>query len=481
MDYNAGQDQISLRLKETEKERKEREASGRNAPTSDDAKMFLLQMVINSKQSTSSRPKESTAEASDSSPGSQNAPDVLYIESIMFLLQTLVIKVQFSHFLKLTNFAQHLGKILNKSVHQVHYIFQSSEPLLSPEVLQDATGFQSPSKMSSIQQEDADKFFQEGISLISHHSPTSFRTNQEPDMPDLQRQLSAVDLYMSKNPSNRFVSQSYKKKAQMKAGKSTEQASFLKQRSFKVKPPEHTDDYSTRKKDRLKTFLKQDVQVSLNRNAGAMAERIEAVMMVKQETNWMCSNERIISKHAHRLFIKEYQSSPTELIVSAVNERLNKDESKGKSKTLSAKQEAEKRLEAIFGEQALDGDPMDEVSLEDGAVKMLGALGEVVARKILYFSTFEDMTFQMNGLNVSNLFGEGNEVKDQLVNFHKETFKYSMLQLFGSSNLIGNPARFVNNIGTGVQDFFVKPYQGIKEGGIVNLKEGLVDGSLSLI
>jgi hypothetical protein len=88
----------------------------------------------------------------------------------------------------------------------------------------------------------------------------------------------------------------------------------------------------------------------------------------------------------------------------------------------------------------------------------LGALGENIARRILFFSTFEDMQFQMNGLNISNLFGEGNEVMNSLANFHKETFKFSALRLLGSSNLIGNPSRFVNNIGTGVSDFFVKPY-----------------------
>jgi hypothetical protein len=66
-----------LRLKEeTEKERQEREAQGLAALTSDDAKMFQLNMVINNKSSTMTSNK-----------------DVLYIESIMFLLQTLVIKI----------------------------------------------------------------------------------------------------------------------------------------------------------------------------------------------------------------------------------------------------------------------------------------------------------------------------------------------------------------------------------------------------
>jgi len=114
-------------------------------------------------------------------------------------------------------------------------------------------------------------------------------------------------------------------------------------------------------------------------------------------------------------------------------------------------------------------------------VKILGALGEKIVRKILFFSSFEDMQFQMNGLNVSNLFGEGNEVMNQLANFHKETFKFSALRLLGSSNLIGNPSRFVSNIGTGVSDFFVKPYQGVKDGGIVNMRAGFLAGSRSLI
>lgn len=37
------------------------------------------------------------------------------------------IKVQFSHFLKLTNFIQHIGKILNQSVNEVHYIFKENQ------------------------------------------------------------------------------------------------------------------------------------------------------------------------------------------------------------------------------------------------------------------------------------------------------------------------------------------------------------------
>ena len=57
-------------------------------------------------------------------------------------------------------------------------------------------------------------------------------------------------------------------------------------------------------------------------------EKIEAVMMSVAENNWqMASN--INKANEWRLFIREYQSSPTELFVSAINERLDKQGGKG--------------------------------------------------------------------------------------------------------------------------------------------------------
>ena len=49
---------------------------------------------------------------------------------------------------------------------------------------------------------------------------------------------------------------------------------------------------------------------------------------------------------------------------------------------------------------------------DDGeeVIGLFGARDEQFARRALYFSTFEEMLFQMNGLNISNLFGEGSEV-----------------------------------------------------------------------
>lgn len=56
--------------------------------------------------------------------------------------------------------------------------------------------------------------------------------------------------------------------------------------------------------------------------------KIEAVMMSVAENNWQMANNINIANE-WRLFIREYQSSPTELFVSAINERLDKHGGKG--------------------------------------------------------------------------------------------------------------------------------------------------------
>jgi hypothetical protein len=51
--------------------------------------------------------------------------NVFYIDNLMFLMQTLSINIQFVHILKLACMAHHMGKILNKSVTKMHYIFEN--------------------------------------------------------------------------------------------------------------------------------------------------------------------------------------------------------------------------------------------------------------------------------------------------------------------------------------------------------------------
>jgi len=91
------------------------------------------------------------------------------------------------------------------------------------------------------------------------------------------------------------------------------------------------------------------------------------------------------------------------------------------------------------------------------------------------------MLFRLNGLNISNIFGDGYDVFSQLVTYHRETFKYNAFRMLGASNLLGNPNKFVSGVGTGVTDFFVRPYQGMKDGSIVKAAGGFADGSRSFL
>lgn len=95
--------EIMVKLEETEKERQEREQFGLDGFTSENAKMFMSEIVISKKA---------------------KQKDVVYIESIIFLMQTLQIHIQFSHFLKVASYVYHLGKVLNQGVTKVHYVFE---------------------------------------------------------------------------------------------------------------------------------------------------------------------------------------------------------------------------------------------------------------------------------------------------------------------------------------------------------------------
>jgi hypothetical protein len=78
----------------------------------------------------------------------------------------------------------------------------------------------------------------------------------------------------------------------------------------------HFDGTVTPKKqDRLKNFARQ--------NTTHVDKKIASVMMSIMDNNWQLANN-IKLPNEWRIFIREYQSSPTELIVSAINERLEK-------------------------------------------------------------------------------------------------------------------------------------------------------------
>lgn len=128
------------------------------------------------------------------------------------------------------------------------------------------------------------------------------------------------------------------------------------------------------------------------------------------ENNWRFDAASLAHKSNLRLFIREYQSSPTELYVSAINERLSSSNEKETKSTIDQTEETEADVTRKNDEDDDEPASDDTQSEQEGAIKLLGALGEGVARRMLYFSTFEDMHFQVNCVNINHIFGEANDV-----------------------------------------------------------------------
>ena len=76
------------------------------------------------------------------------------------------------------------------------------------------------------------------------------------------------------------------------------------------------------------------------------------------------------------------------------------------------------------------------VTLEDSDersfFKTISSLG-------LTISTFESAPITLNALKIHNVFGDSEEVQEQLKSYYLSMFKWNTLSFLGASNLIGNP------------------------------------------
>ena len=108
LDYRRDSGTVELCIHaETEKERQSREEGGLSNLTKDVAKVLQSELRIN---------KNVVG----------NKEDVVYFETIKFLVQTIEIRVMFSHFLKVSSFFYNLIKIMNQQVTKVHYVFEAN-------------------------------------------------------------------------------------------------------------------------------------------------------------------------------------------------------------------------------------------------------------------------------------------------------------------------------------------------------------------
>ena len=104
----------------------------------------------------------------------------------------------------------------------------------------------------------------------------------------------------------------------------------------------------------------------------------------------------------------------------------------------------------------------------------------VLSRFGLALTTLEDAPIGLNALIIENMFGTQADIVYVLTQQYGKRFAYNLFKLLGSTSLLGNPVSLVNNLGSGVKDFFYKPFEGFVQGPLEG-GYGLVEGTSSLL
>lgn len=95
-------------------------------------------------------------------------------------------------------------------------------------------------------------------------------------------------------------------------------------------------------------------------------------------------------------------------------------------------------------------------------------------------SSIEEAPIKLYPVNLRDAFASEKRIKDSLKSHYKSQLVNEFYSLIGHSNILGNPIGLLNDLGTGVVDFFYEPAQGMVNGPI-SATEGLIKGTGSLI
>ena len=95
-------------------------------------------------------------------------------------------------------------------------------------------------------------------------------------------------------------------------------------------------------------------------------------------------------------------------------------------------------------------------------------------------TTLESAPMKLYSVQLSDVFASEKRLKESLKNHYKSQVVNEFYSLIGHSNILGNPIGLLNDLGTGVVDFFYEPAQGMINGPI-SAGEGIIKGTSSLI
>lgn len=75
----------------------------------------------------------------------------------------------------------------------------------------------------------------------------------------------------------------------------------------------------------------------------------------------------------------------------------------------------------------------------------------------LAFVTIDAAPIKLNALELENVFGTSEDIAQILKQQYTDRLWNNVFAILGATNMIGNPIKLANSLGTGVKDFFYKP------------------------
>eukprot|EP01088_Endostelium_zonatum_P014922 TRINITY_DN3449_c0_g1_i2.p1 TRINITY_DN3449_c0_g1~~TRINITY_DN3449_c0_g1_i2.p1 ORF type:complete len:3344 (+),score=882.14 TRINITY_DN3449_c0_g1_i2:209-10240(+) len=95
-------------------------------------------------------------------------------------------------------------------------------------------------------------------------------------------------------------------------------------------------------------------------------------------------------------------------------------------------------------------------------------------------ANIDEVPIGLNALMLENAFLSREDYQTRIVSHYKDQAIRQIFGLIGSADFLGAPVSFVNNIGTGVKDFFYEPAQGIVRSP-TEFGKGIANGTTSLV
>ena len=104
----------------------------------------------------------------------------------------------------------------------------------------------------------------------------------------------------------------------------------------------------------------------------------------------------------------------------------------------------------------------------------------VISKVLSLFSNVQNTKLTLNGCSRQNVSVEISTIITSLITIYSQNALSQIMKLVVNTEILGTPINLFQSIGSGVKDFFRKPFDGIVQGPLEAMK-GIFDGSTSLL